>query len=150
MTFAKTARGLAPQILAKIFTIAPGRFIRTKLRDQAAHTLNVAIVEIAKLPAENPVTTFGQKLKTLAQGALTALDARVTAKGANATIGNDIDEWKEGINSLRLLTWTELIKIADAKGYPRSWADAFFRRTDDAKSAPEQDPAPATPVTPTP
>ena len=150
MTFAKTARGLAPELLSKVFTIAPGRFIRTGLRAQAERTLNVIVIEVGKIEPANPVFGFGKKLETLAHGALGALDLRTSAKGKSATVGNDVDEWKEGINSLRLLTWTELLKIADAKGHPRSWADAFFRRTDErgAPSASE-DPAP-TPADPAP
>lgn len=131
MQFSRAARALAPGLLDRAFNIAPGRFIRTALRKQAERTVNVIAVEIGKLDAQNPVASFGPRLDALAKAAITALDGRAQAKGAAATGGNDVDEWKEGINSLRLLTWTELIKIADSKGYPRSWAEAFFRRIDD-------------------
>jgi hypothetical protein len=146
MAFAQTARGLAPALLDKVFTMAPGRFVRTALRKQAERTINVIAVEIGKLDPQSPVAAFGPKLEGLAKGAIAALDGRAQAKGAGATAGNDVEEWKEGINSLRLLTWTELIKIADAKGYPRSWADAFFRRTeDDARKTAEDPTTPAPP-----
>ncbi len=140
MTFAKVARGLAPALLDKVFTIAPGRFIRTNLRKQSEWTRDVIAVEIEKLDPLSPVFSFGQSLLALAKGALGALDNRAGVKGESAASGNDVDEWKEGINSLRLTTWTELLKIADAKGYPRSWVEAFFRR-----AAQEEDKEPVAP-----
>jgi hypothetical protein len=146
MIFAKTARGLAPELLAKAFTMAPGRFIRTGLRKQAEHTVNVIAVQVGKLNPESPVFAFGAKLQTLAQSAVGALDHRAKVKGANATVGNDVDEWKEGINSLRLTTWTELLKIADAKGYPRTWVEAFFRRTNERGAETEGEPTPTPPT----
>ena len=143
MSFAKVARGLAPALLDKVFNIAPGKFIRTNLRKQSEWTRDVIVVEIDKLGAQNAVSAFGASLLGFAKGALAALDERAKVKGDNAAAGNDVDEWKEGINSLRLTTWTELLKIADAKKYPRSWVEAFFRRggTDEDKETPAQ-PAP--------
>ncbi|APR78009.1 Hypothetical protein A7982_03356 [Minicystis rosea] len=83
------------------------------------------------------MSMFGEKLMDLAESTLDALHARALAKGATATADNDIDEWKEGINSLRALTWAELLTIADEKGYPKSWAEAFYRRSheDEKKGA---------------
>lgn len=146
ITFAKTARGLAPEVLVKVFNVAPGRFIRRALRAQSEHTINVIAVEIGKLAPENAVFAFGAKLKTLAEAALDALGNRAKVKGITATTGNDVDEWKEGINSLRLHTWTELLKTADAKGYPKSWAEAFFRSASAEKEAEEPAPAPKPPT----
>lgn len=41
-------------------------------------------------------------------------------------------QWKEGINALRLTTYAELLKISADKGLPKSWAESFFRPSDDA------------------
>jgi len=38
-----------------------------------------------------------------------------------------VDEWKKGVNTLRLSTYAELLKIAAEKAYGKAWVEAFFR-----------------------
>ncbi len=105
------------------------------------------VKRVGKLAPSNPVSASG-KARGLRAGALDALQARAQAKGAIATAGNDVDEWKEGINSRRLLTWAELLKIADERGYPKTWAEAFYRRSSDDEKKGAEDPATPTPAGP--
>jgi hypothetical protein len=148
MQFATAARALAAGLLERCFRTTPGQFVRMKLRDQAEKTQSVILVEVGKLDPGSPLQAFAPKLAKLASGSIQALDDRSKARGAQATIGNDVDEWKEGINSLRLTTYAELLKMADAKGYPKSWVESFFRREGREDAAPAAEPAPAADPTP--
>jgi len=124
--------------------------VRTRLRDQAEKTQSVILVELGKLDAAHPMQSFTGRLAASAADAIKALDDRGKAKGAQATVANDVDEWKEGVNSLRLTTYAELLKMADAKGYPRSWMESFFRREERSDAGAGEDPAPPADPTPTP
>jgi hypothetical protein len=113
-------------LLARFFSTAPSRFVRKGLRDQCDKTMHVMVAEIGKLEAKHPLHAFAKPLTSTAKAALESLDGRNQAKGARQSASNDVDEWKEGVNQLRLTTYAELLKIAAAKGYPKSWADTFF------------------------
>lgn len=127
----------------RFFTIAPSQFVRQALRKQCETTLNVIVAELNKLDKKHPLRAHTEPLKDLATSALEALDARAKVKGERTSSANDVQEWKEGINALRLSTYAELLKIAAEKGYPRTWADSFFP-TDATEDVVTED-APATP-----
>jgi len=146
--FGALARVAAPEVLDRCFNIAPGKFVRRNLRQQCDSTKTVIVPEIAKLAAEHPLKPFGAQLDTLAQNALTALDDRAQAMGNRQSSANDVLEWKEGVNALRTTTYAELLKIAVDNRLPKSWAESFFRKTEDASDAEPE--APAAPDTPTP
>lgn len=146
--FATAARALAAGLVDRCFKTTPGRFVRTTLRDQAEKTQSVILAEMGKLDAGHPIQSFAPKLSVFAAAAIKALDDRGKAKGAQASAANDVDEWKEGINSLRVTAYAELLKIADAKAYPRSWVESFFRREEKGDAGSGDEPAP--PVDPTP
>jgi hypothetical protein len=132
----------------RFFPVAPSQFIRKPLRKQCEHTLNVMVPEIDKLddqiqtsqnklpPAntntntntdtKNTLRAFAEPLARLAKDALLALDARTKAKAQKSAAASDVDEWKEGVNALRLTAHAELLKIAAEKGFSRSWVDSFF------------------------
>ena len=125
-------------LLARLFSsTAPSRFVKKGLRDQCDKTLNVMVTGVGKLEAKHPLRAFGKLLTTAARAALDALDQRNVAKGQRQSASNDVDEWKEGANQLRLTTYAELLKIAAAKGYARSWADTFFYSAAAATAEPE-------------
>jgi hypothetical protein len=111
----------------RFFPVAPSQFIRKPLRKQCEHTLHVMIPEIHKLDPENPLRAFAAPLASLAKSALLALDARAKAKAQRSTASSDVDEWKEGVNALRITAHAELLKVAAEKGLPRSWVDSFFQ-----------------------
>ena len=127
----------------RFFTVAPSTFVRQSLRKQCEKTLKVVLAEIEKLPAASTLKPFVDKLRGRAEAAVAALDARNQAKADRHLSSNDVDEWKEGINRLRLTTYAELLKIAAEKSYSKSWADTFFREGTSAQTATE-------PVVPTP
>lgn len=110
----------------RFFSVAPSQFIRQPLRKQCETTLNVVVAELEKLEKKHALRSYLSPLSSLAKGAVAALDARNKAKGDRTMSSNDVDEWKEGVNALRLTTYAELLKIAAENGYPRSWADSFF------------------------
>lgn len=125
--FGAAVRAYAPELMGKLFgEQAPGQFIRKGLRVQCEKTRDVILPELDKLGAAHPLEPFAAQLDAAVNAALAALDARAKAKGARQVVANDIDEWKEGINALRTTTYAELLKIAAAKKYPKSWADSFF------------------------
>lgn len=130
--FGALARAVALDVLERCFTIAPGKFVRRNLRKQCETTHTVIVPEVAKLAADHPLKPFGSRFFALANAALTALDDRAQAMGNRHSSANDVLEWKEGINALRLTTYAELLKIAADKGLPKSWAESFFRPSDDA------------------
>jgi len=118
----------ASPFFRRFFPIAPSVLVRQPLRKQCEYTQNVVVEELSKLEGKaQGLKAFARPLETTAKAALAALDARSKAKAERAITHNDVDEWKEGINTLRLSTYAELLKIAIAEGYPRSWADNFFR-----------------------
>lgn len=133
----------------RYFSAVPSEFVRKPLRKQAEVTLGVIVAEIDKLAPNHALRAFLAPLKTGAQAALDALDARAKAKGARSVSAHEIEEWKEGVNTLRLTTYAELLKRAADGGKGRAWADAFFR-SDTAVATGDEDGAdpgtsPATP-----
>jgi hypothetical protein len=133
----------------RFFPVAPSEFVRRPLRKQAEHTIHVMVVELGKLDKKHALRPFAASLEKLAKAALSALDARTQSKGDRGIAGHDVDEWKEGVNALRLSTYAELLKIAADVGRSRAWADAFFR-SDSAVSAAATDDGPAEAAAPTP
>jgi hypothetical protein len=111
----------------RFFTVAPSAFVRQPLRKQCELTLHVMAAEIGKLDKHHPLKSFASSLTGLATLALTALETRTKAKAERAVASNDVDEWKEGVNTLRLSTYAELLKIAADKAYGKAWVEAFFR-----------------------
>jgi hypothetical protein len=147
MQFVAMARATNPDLLERCFKIAPGKFIRRNLRAQCESTQSVIVPEIAKLETNHPCKTFGPKLDSVASNALASLDNRTQAFGNRQSATNDILEWKEGINALRTTTFAELLKIATAKGLPKSWVESFFRQaTDDSEDSSQSSPSDAVPT----
>ena len=137
--FVNIAKGAAAALLALWIKVAPSRFINGPLRKQAETTLNFIVPEVAKLPSDHILSPFGTELGVRAGAAVTALDARSKAMGTNGGIRNDVLEYKEGVNVLRTNTYAELLKIATAKGYPRSWVEAFFAWSEDGQGKSEDE-----------
>lgn len=130
----------------RFFPIAPSTFVRKGLRKQCEATLNKLVPELEKVAAPSPLTALGAGLAAAATAALTALDERAKAKGARGSVTSDVDDWKEGVNTLRTTTYAELLKLGAEKGYPKAWASSFFRSESGAEVAehePEPAPAPA-------
>jgi hypothetical protein len=125
----------------KFFPIAPSQFIRKPLRKQCEHTLNAMIPELDKLDKNHPLAAYSAPLAALAKDALKALDARSKAKAQRSLATSDVDEWKEGVNALRLTAHAELLKIAAENGFNRAWADAFFQ-SDPTAAGDDADPPP--------
>ncbi|UQA55831.1 hypothetical protein [Polyangium aurulentum] len=146
--FGAMVRGVAPALMNRLFTMAPGKLVRRGLRQQCEKTRDVILVELGKLEDAHPLKPFAAQLGTLVDAALSALDSRAQAKGARQTIASDIEEWKEGVNALRTTTYAELLKISADKGYPRSWVESFFRTASAASDPSDEDaesPATSTP-----
>jgi hypothetical protein len=146
MRFAALVRALDPGLLDRLFTLAPGRFIRRGLRQQCEKTRDVIVVELDKLPAKNQLKPYGAMFKEGLEGALTALDERSKVKGSRQSTASDVDEWKEGINALRTTTYAELLKIATEKGLSKAWVEMFFRAT--SSPSPSEEAEPTEPAAP--
>ncbi|MFO0555629.1 MAG: hypothetical protein U0271_45040 [Polyangiaceae bacterium] len=133
----------------RFFSAVPSEFVRRPLRKQAEATLQIMLAELERLAADHPLRAYVAPLKAQAEGALAALDARTKAKSARSVSAHEVEEWKEGVNTLRLSTYAELLKRAADGGKGRGWADAFFRSDAAVASGDEEgtDPAagPATP-----
>lgn len=148
MQFGALARAVALDVLDRCFAMAPGKFVRRNLRKQCETTQTVIVPEVAKLGADHPLKPFGARFVAMASAALTALDDRAQAMGNRHSSANDVLEWKEGINALRLTTYAELLKIAADKGLPKSWAESFFRPSDDGRDEQSDSEPPAHPPAP--
>ena len=138
--FAAMARALAAPLLGKLFgDTAPGQFVRKGLRVQCEKTRDVILPEIGKLEPGHELKPFGPPLDIAVSGAFGALDKRAMAKGNRQIVANETEEWKEGVNALRTTTYAELLKIATAKKYPKSWVESFFRSVTSADAVDEPD-----------
>ncbi len=132
------------------FASAPSELIRMPLRKQCEHTINVMVPELRKRPAKHPLRPFANRLETAAKSATESLDARATARANASRAAVEVDEWKEGVNTLRLGTYATLLRIAADKKYPRSWADTFFARLPSgAADQDDEEPAEPAPTPPT-
>jgi len=142
----------------RFFPSAPSELIRRALRTQCQQTLTTIVPALEKLGDSNPLHRFGAVLGHAATAALAALDARAVARGSSASASLDVEEWKEGVNRLRLSTYGALLAVAADKKYPRTWAESFFpgaaaATADDAEDPELPAPAPNDPgpgVTPAP
>jgi hypothetical protein len=145
-TLAEAGGDRSHALFRRFFTVAPSVFVRQPLRKQAEHTLNVIVAELGKLEKDSPLKIAGKHLQKLAQAALDALDARSKSKGDRATKSNEVDEWKEGVNTLRTTTYAELLKHSAEKGYGKAWASAFFRDDASARASAASGDEPAPPA----
>lgn len=111
----------------RFFPIPASEFIRIALRKQCERTRDVVVAELQKVDTKSLLWPYLAQFEAVVSATFEALDLRAHARGRRGTASHDTDEWKEGVNSLRLTTYGELLKIAAAKGYPRAWAETFFR-----------------------
>jgi hypothetical protein len=132
-------------LFLRVFTLAPSELVRLSLRKQAEHIRDTLLPEVARLPETSPVRGQSVALSDASQGALAALDARAAAKGARGVANGEVDEWKEGVNRLRLGTYADLLKLASQHGQGKGWADAFFRSDSQETAEVLPDARPATP-----
>jgi hypothetical protein len=101
-----------------------------------------------KLQLSASLLAFLDELEYI-EAALSADDeTKDLAERTTSTSSNDVEEWKEGVNALRLTTYAELLKIAAEKGYGRAWADSFFPADAGAPDEPAAPEVPATPEVP--
>jgi hypothetical protein len=148
MALAHAGAKRASAAFRRFFPEAPNELVRKPLRKQAELTRDQLLPELDKLAADHPLAAFKHGLSSLAAAVLEALDARSDVKGKRAVVGNEVEEWKEGVNALRLSTYAALLNLSAEKGYRRRWADAFFKAEPDeeAEAAPPAAPGPALPA----
>lgn len=127
----------------RFFPVAPSEVVRGAARKQCERVRDVIVPEIAKLGAGHALAPFGTLLGGAAAALLAALDDRAKTKGAVALVAHDVEEWKDGVNRLRVTTHAELRKLAADKGYGAKWADAFFRIGSRAVAEPAAETVPA-------
>ncbi len=111
----------------RFFPVPASESIRIALRKQCERTRDVVMAELGKVDKKSLLRPYLAQFEAAVNATFEALDLRAGARGARGSTSHDMDEWKEGINRLRLSTYAELLKIAAEKGYPRSWAETFFR-----------------------
>ncbi|HVK65903.1 MAG TPA: hypothetical protein VM694_15585 [Polyangium sp.] len=143
--FAAATRAFAAPLLGKMFGGArPGQFVRKELRVQCEQTRDVILAEIGKLEPGHSLKVFGPQLDASVGAAFSALDVRAKTKGHRKVVANETEEWKEGVNALRTTTYAELLKIAVANKYPKSWVESFFRAAAAEVAEDEDEPEVAT------
>ncbi|MEP7121401.1 MAG: hypothetical protein ABJE95_10845 [Byssovorax sp.] len=111
----------------RFFPSPASELIRIALRKQCERTRDVVVAELGKVDESSVLRPYLAQFEVVVSSTFAALDVRATARGARGSASHATDEWKEGVNSLRLTTYAELVKIASEKGYPRAWAETFFR-----------------------
>ncbi len=111
-----------------LFNVAPSEIAGWPLRKACGYVRDRLVPAAATLPEGSRLRPLIAEAALRATAAIEALDRRSAAEGARALVGAEVDEWKEGVNRLRLATYGELLKTAATKGYGRAWADTFFPR----------------------
>lgn len=111
----------------RFFPMIPSEFIRQGLRKQCEYTRDTMIGELEKLPDESPLKAYLPVLEERVARTLDALDARGKVMGERASTAHDVEEWKEGVNRLRLSTYAALLQLATEKNLGKSFAESFFR-----------------------
>jgi hypothetical protein len=134
LLLAEAGRDRASPLFKRFFPEAPSIFIRRSLRQQCERILNVFEGELSKLPEASPLRPVGEQLRSAAEEALAALDVRTTAKASRAVMGSSVDDWKEGVNRLRLSTYGELLRISVEQRFDKDWSENFFRSSSRAQT----------------
>lgn len=126
----------------RFFPKAPSELVRLPLRKQCEHTRDVMLKELAALPETSRLEPYRAILDEKAARALDALDARAKVRAERASVAYDVEEWKDGVNRLRLSTYAALLQIAAERNLGKSFAESFFR-SPKAASADYDVPGPA-------
>lgn len=126
-------------LFRRFFPDSPSELVRKPLRKQCEHTLNRFVPELNQLPDASPLKSFAKPLYEAAQRALDALDARAKIGAERASVVLDVEEWKEGVNRLRVSTYAALLQIGTEKGLGKPFAKSFFRAA--KRATPKGNPA---------
>ena len=124
----------------RFFPVAPSELIRRALRKQCQNTQAVIVPAIRKMGESSALFRFAALLDDAAKAGLDALDARAKSRGGAASAMLDVEEWKEGVNRLRMSTYGALLGVAAENNYPRSWAESFFAGTSSAGGDDDEEP----------
>jgi len=135
-------------LFRRLFPSAPYQIASQGLRKQAEFTQASLVPELRKQGEASPLKAVAEPLAAASQGALEALTARAKAMADRGIASHDLEEWKEGVNRLRLTLYAELLRRAAEKGYGRDWADTFFTR--DSRGRATEDALPESPPPPAP
>lgn len=123
----------------RICPMPPSQLVALGLRRQCQHTIDSMIPELRKLPDSSPLKAMAEPLAQACTSAIESLEGRGKAMGARGVVANEVEEWKEGTNRFRSAIYAELLKRAAEKGYPKSWADRFFRPAPGIREAVDED-----------
>lgn len=127
VVLAEVAGDRKSTLFRRFFPKAPSELIRLPLRKQCEHTRDLMLKELAALPDTSRLKPFQAILAEKAKRALDALDDRAKVRAERASVAYDIEEWKDGINRLRLSTYAALLQIAAERNLGKSFAESFFR-----------------------
>lgn len=111
----------------RFFPITPSELVRWNLRKQCEHTRDGILGELQTIADGSPLKAFMPLFKELVSRALGALDTRAKVGIERGRTAYDVEEWKDGINRLRLSTYAALLQIAVEKDLGKGFADSFFR-----------------------
>jgi hypothetical protein len=128
-------------LFRRFFTVTPSEFIRWGFRDQLDATRNTILVELRKLAEGNRLRSYIEPMTNLVTQGAGALERRNTVWAERSGVSLATEDFKRGVNALRTTTYAELLKIAAANGYSRSWADSFFRKPSSTTEEAAEDPA---------
>lgn len=114
-------------LFRRFFSLMPSELIRQGLRKRCEYTRDTIVGELKRLPDGSPLLPYLALLDQKVARALDALDSRSQVQGERATTAYDVEDWKIGINRLRLATYAALLRIATEKNLGKSFAESFFR-----------------------
>ncbi|MCP4599419.1 MAG: hypothetical protein GY847_02600 [Proteobacteria bacterium] len=109
------------------FSVAPSVLRNRSLSKQVSHTQKVLLPELDKLEEGSPLKDYRETLQRAAEEADNALESLDSAKTKRKAVSREVEDWKEKVNTFRLVTYADLLKIAASNNLPKSWADTFFR-----------------------
>jgi len=121
-------------LFRRFFSDSPSEFVRKPLRKQCEDTRDRIVPELNHLPDGSPLKAYARPLAEAAQRAIDALDARAKIRADRASVALDVEEWKEGVNRLRVSTYAALLQIGNEKGLGKPFAKSFFRAAKRATS----------------
>ncbi len=111
----------------RFFPNSPSSIAKQAISKQVDFISNALVPEIDRLEEGHPLKAFRDTLLKAAEEATGTVEAKKRARGTRTSISRDVEEWKIEVNAFRMNALGELLKIASANGYPRTWADSFFR-----------------------
>ncbi|MCP4603798.1 MAG: hypothetical protein GY847_25320 [Proteobacteria bacterium] len=110
----------------RFFAIPPSKVIQQSVARQIETVESFFVPAIENLEEGHALKPYKDMMTQAASEADRASAMKVSAKASRKSMSLDMEEWKGKVNTLRMTTLGELLKIAGEQEYPRTWANRFY------------------------